>query len=36
VRAIAEAFSVVNCAVPSQNVVQDMWEKWVFLASIAA
>jgi 2-dehydropantoate 2-reductase len=36
VRAIAEAFSAVNGAVPSQNVIQDMWEKWVFLASIAA
>ena len=36
VRAIAEAFSVVNNAVPSENVIQDMWEKWVFLASIAA
>jgi 2-dehydropantoate 2-reductase len=36
VRAIAEAFSVVNGALPSENVVQDMWEKWVFLASIAA
>ena len=36
VRAIAEAFSAVNGAVASQNVVQDMWEKWVFLASIAA
>ena len=36
VRAIAETFSVVNGALPSDNVVQDMWEKWVFLASIAA
>jgi 2-dehydropantoate 2-reductase len=36
VRAIAEAFSVVKGAVASQNVIQDMWEKWVFLASIAA
>jgi len=36
VRAIAEAFSVVNGALPSDNVIQDMWEKWVFLASIAA
>jgi 2-dehydropantoate 2-reductase len=36
VRAIAEVFSTVNGAVPSQNVMQDMWEKWVFLASIAA
>lgn len=36
VRAIADAFSVVNGALPSENVIQDMWEKWVFLASIAA
>src|SRR5215472_4369560 len=36
VRAIADAFSVVNGATPSQNVMQDMWEIWVFLASIAA
>ena len=36
VRAIADVFSVVNGASPSENVMQDMWEKWVFLASIAA
>src|SRR5246127_2829268 len=36
VRAITEAFSAVNGAVASQNVIQDMWEKWVFLCSIAA
>jgi 2-dehydropantoate 2-reductase len=36
VRAIAEAFSAVNGAVASQNVIQDMWDKWVFLCSIAA
>jgi 2-dehydropantoate 2-reductase len=36
VHAIAGAFSAVNGAAPSQNVIQDMWEKWVFLASIAA
>jgi 2-dehydropantoate 2-reductase len=36
IRAIAEAFSAVDGALPSQNVLQDMWEKWVFLASIAA
>jgi len=36
VRAIADAFSVVSNALPSENVMQDMWEKWVFLASIAA
>src|SRR6201995_2893706 len=36
VGAIAEAFSVVKGAVASQNLIQDMWEKWVFLCSIAA
>ncbi len=36
VRAIADAFSVVKGASASENVMQDMWEKWVFLASIAA
>jgi 2-dehydropantoate 2-reductase len=36
VGAIAEAFSAVNGATASQNVIQDMWEKWVFLCSIAA
>ena len=36
VRAIADAFSAVNGAVASQNVIQDMWDKWVFLCSIAA
>ena len=36
VRAIAEAFSAVNGTTASQNVIQDMWEKWVFLCSIAA
>ncbi len=36
VRAIAEAFSAVNGATASEHVVQDMWEKWVFLCSIAA
>jgi len=36
VRAIGEAFSAVDGAKPSENVMQDMWEKWVFLASIAA
>jgi 2-dehydropantoate 2-reductase len=36
IRAIAEAFSAVNGAVPSENVMQDMWEKWVFLTSVAA
>ncbi len=36
VRGIADVFSAVNGAAPSENVMQDMWEKWVFLASIAA
>ena len=36
VRAIAEVFSPVNGASASTHVMQDMWEKWVFLASIAA
>jgi 2-dehydropantoate 2-reductase len=36
VRAIAEDFSVINGARASEQVIQDMWEKWVFLASIAA
>jgi 2-dehydropantoate 2-reductase len=36
VRAIAEVFAPVNGALPSENVMRDMWEKWVFLASIAA
>jgi 2-dehydropantoate 2-reductase len=37
VKAIAEAFAKGNCgAAPSENVMQDMWEKWVFLASLAA
>src|SRR4051794_8377061 len=37
VEAIAEAFAAGNCgAAPSEHVMQDMWEKWVFLASLAA
>ncbi|MGA7803854.1 2-dehydropantoate 2-reductase [Bradyrhizobium sp.] len=37
VRAIAEVFASGNFgSVLSDNVLQDMWEKWVFLASIAA
>lgn len=36
VRAIAEVFSGVDGASASQHILQDMWEKWVFLASIAA
>jgi 2-dehydropantoate 2-reductase len=37
VRAIADVFASGNFgSVLSDNVLQDMWEKWVFLASIAA
>src|SRR5205823_8329557 len=37
VRAIAEVFNSGNFgAVASEHVMQDMWEKWVFLASLAA
>jgi 2-dehydropantoate 2-reductase len=36
VRAIAEVFGTVNGAAPTEHVIQDMWEKWVFLCSIAA
>jgi 2-dehydropantoate 2-reductase len=37
VRAIFEVFASANFgAVASEHVVQDMWEKWVFLASLAA
>ena len=37
VKAIAQVFAAVNCgAAPSEHVMQDMWEKWVFLASLAA
>ncbi|MCC8978576.1 2-dehydropantoate 2-reductase [Bradyrhizobium acaciae] len=36
VRAIADTFSVVNGATASDHIMQDMWEKWVFLASLAA
>lgn len=36
VRAIAEVFSSINGAAPSEHIMQDMWEKWVFLASLAA
>ena len=37
VRAIAEVMAVANTgAVASDNIVQEMWEKWVFLASLAA
>src|ERR1700723_493581 len=37
VRAIAEVMASGNFgAVASEHVVQEMWEKWVFLASLAA
>jgi 2-dehydropantoate 2-reductase len=37
VKAIDEAFkSGINGATVSQNIMQDMWEKWVFLSSLAA
>jgi 2-dehydropantoate 2-reductase len=37
VKAIAADFAKGNCgAAPSEHVMQDMWEKWVFLASLAA
>src|SRR6266850_8605849 len=37
VRAIAEIFAVGNFgATASEHIIQDMWEKWVFLASLAA
>ncbi|MBH5402789.1 2-dehydropantoate 2-reductase [Bradyrhizobium sp. CNPSo 4010] len=37
VKAIDEAFkSGINGASASQNIMQDMWEKWVFLSSLAA
>jgi 2-dehydropantoate 2-reductase len=37
VRAIADTFAKGNCGTAaSEHIVQDMWEKWVFLASLAA
>ena len=36
VRAIAAVFSSIDGAGASEHIMQDMWEKWVFLASIAA
>jgi 2-dehydropantoate 2-reductase len=37
VRAIAEVLNSGNFgAVASEHIMQDMWEKWVFLASLAA
>jgi 2-dehydropantoate 2-reductase len=35
VRAIAEVFASISGAVASEYIIQDMWEKWVFLASVA-
>ena len=36
VRAIAEVFaSGIFGSVASEHIIQDMWEKWVFLASVA-
>ena len=37
VRAIAEMMASGKIgSVASENIVQEMWEKWVFLASLAA
>jgi 2-dehydropantoate 2-reductase len=37
VQAIAKVFASGNCgAAASEHIMQDMWEKWVFLASLAA
>ena len=37
VRAITDAFAKGKCgATASENVIQDMWEKWVLLTSLAA
>lgn len=37
VKAIDDTFkSGINGATASQNIMQDMWEKWVFLSSLAA
>src|SRR6266705_6576848 len=37
VRAIADVFTGGNIgATASEHIMQDMWEKWVFLASLAA
>jgi 2-dehydropantoate 2-reductase len=37
VRAIADIFASGNFgSVASEQIIQDMWEKWVFLASLAA
>src|SRR6266700_6153049 len=36
VRAINDIFKSISGAVTSEHVLQDMWEKWVFLATVAA
>lgn len=37
IRAIAEIFASGNFgALPSDNILHDMWEKWIFLATLAA
>ncbi|MGH6642408.1 MAG: 2-dehydropantoate 2-reductase [Bradyrhizobium sp.] len=37
IRAITDVFAGGNCgATASEHIMQDMWEKWVFLASLAA
>ena len=36
VRAIAADFSAISGASASEHILQDMWEKWVFLATLAA
>jgi 2-dehydropantoate 2-reductase len=37
VRAVAEVFASGNIgSAASENIVQEMWEKWVFLATLAA
>jgi 2-dehydropantoate 2-reductase len=36
VRAITQELSAINGAAASEHIMQDMWEKWVFLASLAA
>jgi 2-dehydropantoate 2-reductase len=37
IRSIADVFAGGNCgATASEHIMQDMWEKWVFLASLAA
>jgi 2-dehydropantoate 2-reductase len=35
VRAIADVFASISGSVASEHIIQEMWEKWVFLASVA-